>query len=124
MAKSNQKQTTKAKVAPAPKSKVDPAAEAAAATAAAEDAAIAEAAATKQAADEAAAEAAALAEVEVAAAAKKAKAKIVEPTDALVLRACNFGEVGAVVTLSKVDAKSGEECGMLDLSKDAIAAYK
>ena len=97
MAKSNEKQTPKAKAVPAPKSKVDPAAEA---------------------------EAAALAEAEAAAAAKKAKAKIVDPTDALVLRACNFGEVGSVVTLSKVDAKNGEECGMLDLSKEAIAAYK
>jgi len=83
-------------------------------TPAAAEAAAAEAAAAEAAAAEAAAAEAAAAEA--AAAASK--------FEAFCLRDSGFGKAGQVVTLSESDAKAGEQHGMLDLNKAAIAAAK
>lgn len=54
--------------------------------------------------------------------AKKDTAK--EDVEAFVLRDCQFGKVGEVVTLPLADAKVGEGAGMLDLHPDAIKHAK
>jgi hypothetical protein len=44
--------------------------------------------------------------------------------EAFCLRDSGFGNAGEVVTLPEADAKIGEQHGMLDLNKAAIAAAK